>query len=210
MRSRQLLFPAEDEYATRPGESMELAMALAFRSEGWCRTQRRPAPESLVPTTAERASTFSGNRAYRWRAGAARERTKISVLSRFSGNSPAGERLLAPLNLMPARSKRKASREQIRSGAAFFLETSGDAPCEAHRIAKIARSRLKSCLPVPLHLVVPRRKRKGHARTNSRSRCDGCCFLRRSRYSYFMRRSRDSSLSAEVFESSLISTSIIE
>jgi hypothetical protein len=118
-------------------------MALAFRSEGWCRTQRRPAPESLVPTTAERASIFSGNRAYRWRAGAARERTKISVLSRFSGNSPAGERLLAPINLMPPRSKRKASREQIRSGAAFFLETSGDAPCEAGRIAKIARSRLK-------------------------------------------------------------------
>jgi hypothetical protein len=80
---------------------------------------------------------------YRWRAGAARERTKISVLSRFSGNSPAGECLLAPVNLMPPRSKRKASRELIRSGAAFFLETSGDAPCEAHRIAKIARSRLK-------------------------------------------------------------------
>jgi hypothetical protein len=118
-------------------------MALAFRSEGWCRTQHRPAPESLVPTTAERASIFSGNRGYRWRAGAARERTKISVLSRFSGNSPAGERLLASINLMPPRSKRKASREQIRSGAAFFLETSGDAPCEAGRIAQIARSRLK-------------------------------------------------------------------
>src|ERR1700738_1029131 len=42
-----------------------------------------------------------------------------------------GERLLASIDLMPPRSKRKASREQIRSGAAFFLETSGDAPCEA-------------------------------------------------------------------------------
>ena len=120
MRPRQLLFPAEDAYATHPGESMELAWHQPFDRRGGCRTERRPAPESLAPTTAERASIFQVI-ASTDGAGAARERTKISVLSRFNGSSPAGERLPASLYFMTPRSKRKAPRELIRSGAASFL-----------------------------------------------------------------------------------------
>ena len=121
MRPRQLLFPAEDAFATRPGESMELAWHQPFDRRGGCRTERRPAPESLAPTTAERASIFQVTASTDGAPALPESERKISVLSRFNGSSPAGERLPASLYFMTPRSKRKAPRELIRSGAASFL-----------------------------------------------------------------------------------------
>jgi hypothetical protein len=93
-------------------------MALAFRSQ-------RQAPHTAPLSTRKLGANDNSTRVHFQvtaptdGAGAARERTKISVLSRFNGSPPAGDRLLASLYFMTPRSKRKASRELIRSGAAF-------------------------------------------------------------------------------------------
>jgi hypothetical protein len=115
-------------------------MALAFRSQ-------RQAPHTAPLSTRKLGANDNSTRVHFQvtaptdGAGGARERTKISVLSRFNGSPPAGDRLLASLYFMTPRSKRKASRELIPSGVPF-LGSVRRRPREAGCIAKIARSRL--------------------------------------------------------------------
>jgi hypothetical protein len=103
---------------------MKLALLQPFDQTEGRRTQRRHAPERPALTAAERASIFQVTAPTE---GRPRARTKISVLSRFSGSSRAGHYLFAIL-ISWRRDQSARCRATQFAGELAFLERFGDAP----------------------------------------------------------------------------------